>query len=198
MAAHPDIVKRCVKCDKPISPRNTTGYCTRHHYYYKKAKADRRCTDCGKPICHQSKSGYCKSCVQRHIPTPFECRDCGAGIRACNKSGYCVECRARRRLELNPVKYQSRKPSNEVKIEAKRMVVAPTHTFTCRYPACGKTFRTSNPYQRYCDNECRQKHRLTNDWQMYHNQIAVYRVSQPDSGVSGSAVYEAGDVVRGW
>ena len=38
------------------------------------------------------------------------------------------------------------------------------YTFTCRYPACRKVFKTDNPFLRYCNPTCRVKHRKDQVW----------------------------------
>ena len=35
-----------------------------------------------------------------------------------------------------------------------------TYTFICRFPICGKSFETDNPYCRYCCNAHRREHFL--------------------------------------
>lgn len=64
--------RRCghPRCDRPLGPRNRSGYCGPHfplgEYAY------RPCLDCGKVLGPRSRKGRCVSCHARHVGKLYE------------------------------------------------------------------------------------------------------------------------------
>lgn len=53
-------------------------------------------------------------------------------------------------------KNERKRAEREAEAEAIASGRAKVYTRQCLYPPCGHTFQTTNPFERYCSNDCRR------------------------------------------
>lgn len=123
------------------------------------------CAHCGHPITTGSQSGLCRLCSQenRHrarFNQGRKCRDCGKPIVNWSKTGMCYACNHRQAQNYcNRTQYHSLKQERKREVNNRNGKSDPNakiYKRQCWNKLCKKPFETTNPFERYHSDACRQ------------------------------------------